>query len=369
MRILIGAGGTGGHVYPALAVAEALRDEQTEHELVFVGTQGGGGFEERLVDESGVSFDAYSAVFAGPIAGVNPLRALSSIAKMGLGLLQSWRIIRRHRPQVMLFTGGWANVPVAVMGRLLNIPQLIYLPDIEPGSTIRVLSRFAQKVATTTPASEPYFKAGQMIVTGYPLRRSIMQATRADGLTHFGLSPDRPVLLVFGGSRGARSINLALVDILPQLLADGVQILHITGTLDWERVQTQTATLGQLDGYHAVPYLSDEMGLAFAVADLAVCRSGASVLGELPYFGLPSVLVPYPYAWRYQQTNATYLEERGAAITLPDADLGQQLYPMLKALFTDRDRLQAMGNAARSLSTGNGADNIARSLLELGEGL
>lgn len=364
---MIGAGGTGGHVYPALAAAEALKQLDPSHVLHFVGTRGGGGFEKALVEKSGMDFKSYSEVFAGPVAGVNPLRAASSLAKMAFGLGQSLHILRRIQPEVILFTGGWANVPLAFAARLLNVPTLIFLPDIEPGSTIRLLSRYARRVAVTTDESDDYFQQGQTIVTGYPLRQSVKSATRDTARAHFKLDADRLTLLVFGGSRGARSINIALGKILPDLLADGVQVIHITGTLDWDRVQLDSGDAMQHVDYHAYPFLDHDMGLAFAAADVVVCRSGASVLGELPYFGLPSILVPYPYAWRYQKTNAEYLEKQGAAIMLEDEKLEGELLPMIRSLMHDTDRRTQMQQAARSLSSGDGAFNLARAVLQVGE--
>lgn len=365
-RLMIAAGGTGGHVYPALAVAERLHKSTDKHNLVFIGTRGGGGFEKRLVDASTVTFDAYDEVFAGPIIGVNPLRALSSMAKMGIGLLQSMRLILHHRPQAMLLTGGWANVPLSLAGWLLQVPMLVYLPDIEPGTTIRVMSRFVQKVAITVDDAAQFFRDGQTVVTGYPLRQSITRATRTAGIKHFTLDPNRKTILVTGGSRGARTINIAIGDILPDLLRHQVQIIHVTGTLDYDRTCEQVATSRDHPHYHLFDYLdSADMGLAIATSDIIVGRAGASALGEFPYFGAASILVPYPYAWRYQRTNADWLAKHGAGIRMNDEDMQADLYPTLHALLNDESRLNAMQAAARALHTGHGAEHIAREWLRL----
>ena len=365
-QLMIAAGGTGGHVYPALAVAEVLHKSNATHNLTFIGTRGGGGFEKRLVDASDISFDSYGEVFAGPVVGVAPLRALSSIVKMSLGLLQSIFLILRQHPQAILLTGGWANVPLAVAGWLMRIPMLIYLPDIEPGTTIRVLSRFVKKIATTVPESARYFREGQTVTTGYPLRSAMTSATRVDALTYFGLDPERKTLLVTGGSRGARSINIALGDILPDLLEENVQILHVTGKLDYERTQNQTAHLLNNPHYHLHDYLDSEaMGLAFASADIVLGRSGASALGEFPYFGAASLLVPYPYAWRYQRVNADWLAEHGAGIRINDEDMAQDLLPILQSLLRNDEKLAQFQSCAKNLFSGNGSENIARELLSL----
>lgn len=338
-----------------------------EHELTFIGTRGGGGFEKRLVDDFGLPFHAYGEVYAGPIVGVNPLRAASSLGKMGLGVMQALRLLNNYRPQAILLTGGWANVPLALAARLRGIPMLIFLPDIEPGSTIKLLSRFVRKVAVTTPASEPHFKPGQMVVTGYPLRQAFNAVSRDQAIDHFGLDPGRKTLLVTGGSRGARNINLAIEQILPSLLANGVQVLHLTGTLDYDRSQQATAELPGRAHYHALAYTED-MALAYAAADLVVARAGASVLGELPHFGLPGILIPYPYAWRYQRVNADYLSERGAALRLVDDDtLAERLLPAIRSVLYDEERLTSMRAAAQSLAQPDAAGRIATLLCALAE--
>ena len=364
---MIAAGGTGGHVYPALAVAEAALQSDPKTELVFVGSVDG--FERPLVEAGGVSFLAYHEVQAGPIHGVNVLRAIQSAFLMLLGTGQALALIRRYRPQVVLLTGGWVGFPVALAAWLSRVPSLIYLPDIEPGLAIRVLRRLATQVAVTAPESQAYFPAGQTVVTGYPLRRALMASTRDAAIQHFNLDPTCPTLLVFGGSRGAQTINSALVDVLPRLLADGVQVIHVAGTLDYVRVKQSTASLAAANHYHLFDYLhSEQMGLAFAAADVAVCRSGASVIGEFPYFGLPSVLIPYPFAWRYQKVNADYLAERGAAIHLPDEQLNSQLYPILHGLFTDAPRLVTMKANVRRLAHPDSAAHIAKLLAQLAAG-
>jgi len=336
---------------------------------VFVGTRGGGGFEKRLVDASDISFDAYHEVFAGPIVGVKPLRALSSVIKMATGLVQSLSLMLSKRPQAILMTGGWANVPLAVAGWILRVPMLVYLPDIEPGTTIRVLSRFVEKIATTVPDSAQYFREGQTVTTGYPLRHAITSATREAAVSYFELDPTLKTLLVTGGSRGARTINIALGDILPDLLNEHVQIIHVTGKLDYDRTREQVAATLDHPNYHLFDYLDSEaMGLAFAASDIVLGRSGASAVGEFPYFGAASILIPYPYAWRYQRVNADWLAEQGAGVRINDEDMVNDLLSTLQSLLRDDNKLSQMQACAKALHSGNGSQNIARELLSLAGG-
>jgi UDP-N-acetylglucosamine--N-acetylmuramyl-(pentapeptide) pyrophosphoryl-undecaprenol N-acetylglucosamine transferase len=350
-------------VYPALAIAEAILRHRPDSRLSFVGSVDG--FERPLIAEAGISFDTQDEVRAGPLHGVPLGQRLVSMAQLALGTIQSWRLIGRLKPDALLLTGGWVGLPVALAARLRGVPSLIFLPDIEPGLSIRVLRRFARRVAITVPESAQYFAAGQTVVTGYPLRQQMEEATREKAIAHFALDPARKTLLVFGGSRGARSINNALLAILPDLLADGLQIIHVTGTLDWDDLKARRDALPDATHYHAFPYLHGEMGLAFAAADLAVSRAGASTLGEFPHFGLPSILVPYPYAWRYQKVNADALAEQGAAVVMNDADMERDLLPAVRALLNDPARLDAMARAARALAQPEGAWRVGQELLRL----
>jgi UDP-N-acetylglucosamine--N-acetylmuramyl-(pentapeptide) pyrophosphoryl-undecaprenol N-acetylglucosamine transferase len=299
------------------------------------------------------------------VAGVSLGRKLSSGLKFLAGGVQALGLMRRYRPQVLLLTGGWSGLPVALAARLWRVPILIFLPDIEPGSTIKLLQRFAQRVALTLPESEQYFPAGKTVVTGYPLRAAVEGATREAAVQHFGLDATRKTLLVFGGSRGARSINRALLDNVPDLLTDGLQIIHVTGTLDWPEVEARHAQLTDNAHYHIYPYLHHEMGLALAAADLVLSRSGASTLAEFPLFGLPAILVPYPYAWRYQKVNADYLANRGAAVVLADEQMPQELLPGIRALMGNAARLAQMRDSAAALAQPHGAERIAAVLVQL----
>lgn len=330
-----------------------------------MGTRGGGGFERRLVEESGIPFAAVDEVFAGPVVGVNPLRAFVSLILMCLGTLQAWLLLIRHKPGAVLLTGGWANVPLALAAWLWRVPMLIYLPDIEPGSTIKLLARFAHKVAITVPDSAQYFRPGQTIVSGYPLRASVRCANRETARQHFQLDSSRKTLLVFGGSRGARTINIALLRILPELLQESVQIIHVTGTLDYERVQAEAAAISNKMHYHIYAYLDDTMGAALAAADIVLSRAGASTLGEFTYFGIPSVLVPYPYAWRYQKTNADYLARHGAAVRLDDEKMQTELLPLLRDWLHHPQKLATMSAAAKALAQPQGAETLARVFVDL----
>lgn len=356
MRLLITAGGTGGHVYPALTVAAKLPGSQ----ILWIGSVGG--MERELVTREGIEFET---IHGGAVVGVGALGAIIGLIKLALGTMQAFSIVNRFKPEALYVTGGFTAIPVTLVCWVLRIPILVYLPDIEPGSAVKLVARFAATVAVTAEESRMYFPKKNVVVTGYPLRGALFAATREAAQLKFGLSASRQTLLVFGGSRGARSINLALLDILDDLL-DEIQIIHISGELDWETVQTRRARLSEskMNHYHAFPYLHEDMALAFAASDLVVCRAGASSLGEFPMMSLAAILVPYPHAWRYQKVNADYLAGRGAAIRLNDEDLKTKLLTMIQDVMRDTERLSAMRQAARVLAVPDAADRIAAELLK-----
>jgi len=360
VRLLICAGGTGGGVNPALAVNNALRMEHADMQTLWVGAKGG--MEAGLVERAGIPF---KSIPASGLHGVG-LKALpGNLAQLARGVFASRQILGEFKPDVLFFTGGYVAVPMAVAGR--RIPSVLYVPDIEPGLALKTLGRFARRIAVTVDESTRFFQRPERVtVTGYPTRPELARWDRTSGRKALNLSDDLPVLLVTGGSKGARTINNPVLERLPELL-ELAQVVHITGELDWNEIQAHTRDLAQTGRYHAYPYLHDEMGAALAAADLAIARAGASTLGEFPLFGLPAVLVPYPYAWRYQKVNADYLVARGAAVMIENENLSAQLVPAVKGLLQDPARLASMRSAMQKLSRPQAAAEIGRQLVALAE--
>lgn len=345
-------------MYPALSVLQELANQAQQ--VLWVGGQSG--MEADLVARQGV---AYTGIPAAGVHGVG-LRSLpGNLFQLARGWLASGRVLRSFQPDVLLFTGGYVAVPMAVAAAR-RYPILLYVPDIEPGLALKTLARFARIIAITAEESREYFSAGKRtVVTGYPLRPELRDWNRDEARARLGLDDASPVLLVFGGSKGARSINRALVAALPRLLPQ-MQIIHISGELDWPEIQAAQADLDPalLARYHAFPYLH-EMGAALASADLVVSRSGASTLGEYPLFGLPAILVPYPYAWRYQRVNAAYLQQRGAAVIIENDELAEKLVTQVEALMRAPEQRDAMRAAMRSLARPDAARKIADLVVEL----
>jgi UDP-N-acetylglucosamine--N-acetylmuramyl-(pentapeptide) pyrophosphoryl-undecaprenol N-acetylglucosamine transferase len=360
MRVLVCAGGTGGGIYPALTAVSALQTLGVAREqILWVGVAGE--MEEELVPRAGLTL---ATIQGGPVVGVSLGTKVKNLGKLTWSVGSANRLISQFRPDVMLMTGGYMAAPVAVAARLRGVPIIIFLPDVEPGSAIKAITPLAQKVACATALSHPYVPAGKMVVTGYPVRPEILAATqlsKEEALAQFELTAERPTLFVFGGSRGAWNINKALLDNLPRLLAE-VQIIHISGATTWPEVAAYAETLpADLRRYYRpYAYLHERMGAAFRAADLALARAGASMMGECPAFGLPAILVPLTFAWRYQKVNADYLSERGAAIQSTDERLAEEIAPLVLGLLADGPRLEAMRQAARQLAQPEAAHNLAQ---------
>lgn len=366
MRLMISGGGTGGHVYPALAVVRALEIAgrlDPQRDLLWVGSRDG--IEKDLVERAGLPFTGISA---GRLRGQHPLATAGGALKLGRGFLQSRRLLATYRPDVLFVTGGFVCAPVTLAARQARIPILIYLPDIEPGQAIKFLSRYASRVAVTALAAQRHFPPHLTVVTGYPVRPELYRTGRETAQRRLKLDPTLPTLLVIGGSQGARSLNRAIarIETLPDLLAVA-QIIHLCGPRDAEwAAEIRTRLPEPLQRrYHLYPYLHTRISDAYVAADLIVGRAGASILGEIPAVGAPSILAPYPYSGQHQWANAHYLAEQGAAVIIADADLEDSLVKTALALLNDPERRAAMGKAARWLARPDAAQAVAVVLEEL----
>jgi UDP-N-acetylglucosamine--N-acetylmuramyl-(pentapeptide) pyrophosphoryl-undecaprenol N-acetylglucosamine transferase len=318
--------------------------------------------EEEIISRQNI---AYQGIPAAGLHGVDWKTMPGNLVKLFKGYLKAGRILKEFKPDVLFFTGGYLAVPVALAGRSKS--SLVFIPDIEPGLAIKAISKLVSQIALTVEQSRQFTPAGkEVIVSGYPVRSTQQAWTREQALKHLDLSPDRPILLVFGGSKGARSINHALTLILPDLLKE-LQVVHITGNSDWEEMKTKWSHLpgGLKKNYRVFPFLHKDMGAALRSADLVISRSGASILGEYPLFELPAILIPYPYAWRYQKTNAKYLVDRKAALMIQDEDLNEKLLPEVLSLIHDGERLNQMKAALREMARPGAAKMIANKLLAL----
>ena len=363
LRVLLTGGGTGGHVYPALAVAASAAETGTA-EFRYVGTAGG--MEADIVRAAGLPF---TAVQAGAVRGRTPIGAAIGLARTVRGIAEARAVIRRFRPDVVLATGGFVCVPVVLAARLSAVPSVVYLPDLRPGWAVRLLARVAAAVAVSFEEVRPFVPGRRVVVTGYPVRPELLRWTRPRARRSLGFPEDEPVLLVMGGSRGARTINEAVTRGLERLLT-AAWVIHATGTRDYPLVAAGLERLpdGLRTRYRVYPYLDSELAPCLAAASLVAARAGASTLGELPAVGAPGLLVPYPHAGAHQWLNARFLAERGAARIVEDAAARHgALVEMALALLGNRAELAAMAEAARRLARPDAAARLFQLAAEVAQ--
>jgi len=357
-------------------VAEAIAGaEAPDARLVYVGSIGG--MEERIVaSESDLPF---RAIPAAALRGRGPVGLARGLAAMARGTAAAAALIGELRPAAILGTGGYVCVPLFLAARARGVPTMIYLPDVVPGLAVRLLSRIATLTAVNVEDALPRLglRAGhpRAIVTGYPVRRELFQQDRRACRRAFGLGDELPVALVYGGSRGARSLNRAVAALLPDLL-ERCALIHVCGRegdVSWLRDAAEQLPTRLQMRYKLYEYLSSgeqSMVAAFGAADLAICRSGASTLAELPAAGLPAVLVPYPYV--HQDENADYLVRRGAAVKVADDQLlgpgrpqDGALFRAVIRLFDNEHERQDMAERSRALARPDAARSLAGALLRL----
>lgn len=359
MRVVITGGGTGGHVYPGLAIAEALRARVPAVEILFIGGQG---LERGIVPQEGWPF---ARVASAPWPRGLSLRTPWAAAVMAVGVTQAVGVLRRFRPQTVVGTGGYASAPVGVAAAVLRVPLVVQEQNIIPGATNRLLGRWARAVSVPHATVSGYFP-GRAVVTGVPLRQRALRGDRRRGLQRFGLDDGVFTVLVLGGSLGAASLNAAVADMVGRIPSGfEVQFLHQTGKEHEEWVRRQLHMVAsRARKYIAEAYIED-VADAYACADLVICRSGAGTMAEVTAHGLPVIAVPYPFGVAgEQEANARVLEAAGAAVVILYTDLsGQRLVQELAAL-RDPARREAMAAASRSLGHPQAADAVAGLVLQ-----
>jgi UDP-N-acetylglucosamine--N-acetylmuramyl-(pentapeptide) pyrophosphoryl-undecaprenol N-acetylglucosamine transferase len=335
VRVLLAGGGSGGSSAPVLAVAQELR-RRGPCDFLYVGTATGP--EREMVARLGIPF---RSVETGKLRRYWSLQNLLDVFRLPAGLAQSVGVVRTFRPDVAFAAGGFAAVPPLLAASLLRIPTAIHQQDVEPGLANRILAPFATTITVTFPDSAVHFPRRKTAVTGNPVRREILGASRVEGLRIFGFSGDLPVVLVTGGGTGAMGINRLVAEAAPSLVA-GCQILHVTG----RGKGVSVPAVGPR--YKQVEFLAEEMGHALAFADLVVSRAGLSTLTELAALGKPGLLIPMPDS--HQNANALAFSRRGAALVLHESELNtEKLVSAILGMLANTERLRVLGEKAREL--------------------
>ncbi len=365
MRIAFCGGGTGGHVYPAMAVVAALRklDLPEPVELLYIGVKGK--MDGDIVAREDVPF---KAVTAGPVRAGNLLGTAKGGLDLASGTAQSYNILRQFKPDVLFASGGYGSVGVGMAARARKVPLLLFLPDVEAGMAVRTLAKIAERIAVTVAPAQEKLGYEKTVLTGYPVREPFFGVDKAEARKQLNLDPDLPALLVSGASSGAARLNHAVSSWAADFLHVG-QIIHLCGRADeaWLRAGMEMLPQELKSRYHLYAYMHDEMPLALSAADLGIMRAGASVLGELPATRLPAILVPGEYEGWDQGPNAQYLQDNDAAVMLPQSDIGE-LHELAADLIKDTDRLDRMRTALAGLARPDAAERLARLTVEMAKG-
>ncbi len=344
--MILAGGGTGGHIYPAIAIAREFKNKFPDSVILFIGTRKG--LEKEIVPKNNFRIEFISA--KGLARGLNkelfilPLFLIKS-------LVESWMILKKFRPDLVVGTGGYVSLPVVLMSSLMGKKTLIQEQNSYPGLSTRILALMADRVCLSYESSLRYFPIKKKLrISGNPIRKEVLSGNRVKGLKSFNLDPDKKTVFIFGGSQGAKKINQAIkegMNLLEEF--EGVQLLWQTGEKDFEEIEgfirgkSLTSTV--------LPFIED-MSSAYAVSDLLVCRAGALTLAEVAACGKPSILVPYPFATAdHQRFNALFLKEKGAAEIILEKELeGKRLAERIIQLLKDDDRLKEMSKNALALA-------------------
>ena len=361
MRLVIAGGGTGGHLFPGIAVAEEFLERDPSNEVLFIGTEHG--IEARAVPAAGYRLEIISA--AG-IRGKGGLSQIKGMALMLYGYAQSRKVLKAFRPDMVLGVGGYASLPMVLAARGMQIPRYIHEQNAIPGMTNKMLAKFVDQVFITLEESAKFFPKDSTLLTGNPLRRQILQqaATSAGEELRLG-GQGRFRLLIFGGSQGAHAINMAMMAALPFLerTRDKLEITHQTGAQDADQV----AEAYRKHGFDAAvrPFIDDMAG-AYQRADLVICRAGATTIAELTACGRPGIFIPFPHAVDdHQRCNAEALLKKGAGFMLLERELnGESLAGMICELMGDPEKLQRTGKLAFGLAKLDAAKIIVDEMMK-----
>lgn len=352
--LMIAGGGTGGHIYPAIAIAREYLGRNQSRRVVFVGTERG--LEKTIVPKAGFPLEFISV---GGLKGKGGLDLLGSIARLPLGFIQAFRLLSKHRPNVVLGVGGYSSGPVLLAAVLRRVPTIVHEQNAFPGLTNRLLARFVKKVAVAFAEALPRMNRPDGVVTGNPVRTEFLAAKRPP------VTGNRQRLLIFGGSQGSRVLNDAMAGALLFLsrLKDRLDIVHQTGPNELQKVQQAYRTSGAFPNARVVAYL-DPIVDEIAAADLVVSRAGAMTIGELSAIGRPAIFVPFAAATNnHQELNARVVEKAGGGIVITERELTpERLGHAIEQIISDPERARRMGEAAGKLAAPEAAKKVVDSI-------
>jgi len=370
MRILIAAGGSGGHIFPAIALASAMKKKEAGVSLRFIGSNKA--LDRRIFEKEGLDFSLLSA---NKLPYKASWQLLLFFLKLLFDITKSLFIIVSYRPDTVIGFGGYVPCPVMVIAYMFRIPIVVHEQNVVPGRANKLLFRLADKIAISFEDTKRFLGADiyKAVFTGNPIRREAFYGSsavtgRVDALKRFGLDAAKFTVFVIGGSQGAHFLNEAFIKALSKLdgsLRSSLQVIHITGIKDYDWAVGLYKDLGF---EHRVYSFIDRIEEAYGASDLIITRSGASAIFEIAFFGKPMILVPYPFAMSHQVENARAFSQKGAAIEIDEKDLSDEVFRKnILGLFNDRSRLDRLAESAKRLSVPEASDNLADTVLALGK--
>jgi len=365
MKVILSGGGTGGHIYPALAIAGELKERLPEVQLLYVGTPAG--MESRIVPEAGL---AYASLDVSGIDRTSMLKASKSIVKFPNSFFQARNIIKDFEPDIIVGTGGYVSFPIVLAGTFMGIKTIIHEQNAYPGLANRNLAKRVDRVLLTFPEASQYLDSENIKITGLPVRKQMMHTDKQQSRQSLGLDQNLFTILAFGGSLGAKTINNALLDFIDRSRGEKLQIIWITGEAAYEEIQEKLTEKYDLKTIRPqitlLPYMNN-MEQAMGAADLAVCRAGASTVSELEVIGLPAILVPFPFAANnHQEKNARALVDKNAAYLVIDEFFdGTELHKKIQEIQKQPEKLRIMGQNMLKEAKPNALKEIADEILKL----
>ncbi|MGE8204174.1 undecaprenyldiphospho-muramoylpentapeptide beta-N-acetylglucosaminyltransferase [Heyndrickxia sp. NPDC080065] len=361
MKIVVSGGGTGGHIYPALALIRTIKENHPNTEFLYIGTEKG--LESKLVTMENIPFHAINITGIKRSLSFENIKTLFRFVK---GVQDCKRILKSFKPDVVIGTGGYVCGPVVYAAAKQKIPTVIHEQNSIPGLTNKFLSRYVNKVAICFESAKEFFPEDKVVLTGNPRATEVIGDKNPTIIQSYGLSENKPTVLIFGGSRGARPINEAVVKSLAQFAAKPYQIIYVTGDVHYQEVEKEVSLIGKPENIVVVPFIHNMPDVLRSV-DLVVARAGATTLAELTALGIPSILIPSPYVTNnHQEKNASTLTENGAASMLLEKNLSSpQLLKSIDDIILNQEQINKMKEAASNLGIPDASKRLFNVMQEL----
>ncbi len=366
MRILIAAGGSGGHIFPAVALARKLKERNSGIDILFVGS-------DKAIDKSIFVKEGfrYSLLSSNKLPYRISIRTAFFFLRLFFDMVKSFFIVASYRPDTVAGFGGYVSVPVSLAAYILRVPVIAHEQNVVPGRANKILFKIARRIAISfrETGSRLGKDAAKVVFTGNPIRATLHKSDRRESLKRHGFDKDLFTMLVMGGSQGAHVLNEKFVQALSMMdsgARKSLQVIHITGIKDYAWAVREYEKIGLA---HRVYSFTDSIEDAYSASDLVVTRSGASAIFEIALFGKPMILVPYPFAMSHQSENARVFTMNGAAIEIDEKDLqAEEFKDRIVNLMNDRDVLGALANGARKMSMPQASDNLADAVFKVSKG-